>query len=540
MTIQTLKDRLFSPADPPCPGGGPLSWLERGLRSVPLPLLALLSALLAAVGAYHLLVILGHGNPDALCEGLVAYTGADWATACGRWAIRYLNLLSGNIIMPGVWVALYALCCALSALLLARLWSIKSPLAVCLTACLLTVNPTVIEQSLLQYMFMTWGVSNLLGVLFVYLCCTEGRAYRRYLLAPLSMAFAFGLYQACVGLMCACFCMTLILGLLRGGSVKEMLSAVLRFALSAALGTLLYFLILRVEIVRWGVDESERVQLFSPAGILSSLSATLPGAYRTYFAYFFDHRLSRSRFYALLFCIGLLWVLAALARLLRARRFGACAFAVLLLALIPAFSNLADIIFPYNEPVLIMQYQSMLVVPFLLALPAEEKKERAPAVRAVRALAALLCFFVFWTYLVSANATYRSYDLSYRSTYFAVSAAMNRVYALPDYSPEEVVAFAGFPDDALLRQRFPSYRNAYAMYDNLVFWDGMMGLQVCRKSYLLNYFGLDGGHVYGHLYNEAVASEEFREMPVWPAEGSVRRINQLILVKFSEDPTIFT
>lgn len=66
-----------------------------------------------------------------------------------------------------------------------------------------------------------------------------------------------------------------------------------------------------------------------------------------------------------------------------------------------------------------------------------------------------------------------------------------------------------------------------------------MGLQYCRRNYLLNYFGVDGGHIYGHLYNDAVASEEFKAMPLWPAEGSVKRVNGLVIVKFSENPPIF-
>ena len=67
----------------------------------------------------------------------------------------------------------------------------------------------------------------------------------------------------------------------------------------------------------------------------------------------------------------------------------------------------------------------------------------------------------------------------------------------------------------------------------------MMGLQICRKAYLLNYFGIDGGHIFGKMYNDAIATDEFREMGVWPEPNSVRRVNGLILVKFSEDPTYF-
>ena len=499
---------------------------------------ALPSALISALAAYHLLVIYGNGNADAVCEGLVNYTGADWALACGRWAIRYMERLSGNLIMPGIWVALYAFCCGLSAAVITRLWGVRNKIQICLTACLLTVNPTVIEQSLLQYMFMAWGISNLLGILFVYLCCTDGALYRRFVVAPILMAIAFGLYQASLSLICVAFCMTLIISFLREKPLKEVLSLVLCFAVAALLGTALYFIILRVETMRWAVEESERIQLFSLATCLKSLPTSFPQTYRTYISYFFEHRLHRIHFYALLFLATVVCTFVALIQLVKRRRIWEALLATLLLALMPAVTNLADILFPYNEPVLIMQYQCMLLFPFLFALPNPfERLENTTGVLA-RGAVSILAVCVFWGYLVSANATYRVYDLSYRHMNFVTAAVMNDIYDLDDYSPDEVIAFAGFPDDTLLRAAIPAYDLAYGQYDNFAFWDGVMGLQYGRRNYLLNYFGIDGGHIYGHLYNNAVKTEQFHDMPIWPAKGSIQRINYLIIVKFEDDPPI--
>lgn len=498
-----------------------------------------LSALISALAAYHLLVIYGHGNADAMCEGLVSYTGADWALACGRWAIRYMTGLSGNLVMPGIWLALYALCCGLSAALIAELWGIEDKIRLCLVAALLTVNPTVIEQSLLQYMFMAWGLSNLLSILFVWLCCTQERGIRLYILAPACMATAFGLYQSCVSLMCSAFCMTLIISLFREKTLKDIWRLVLRFAAAALLGTILYFLILRVETIRWAVEESERVALFSVKTFLASLPKSFPQAYKTYAAYFFEGRLYRRQLYTLLFLIGILGAAAALLRLLKERRFLEAAAAGLLLALIPAVTNLADILFPYNEPVVIMQYQSMLLFPFLLAFPSSPARWGRRVEIPVRFALLVLSGCIFWGYLVSANATYRVYDLSYRHMNFVTAAVMNDVYDLPDYSTDEVVAFAGFPDDRLLRAAVPAYKLAYGQYDNFAFWDSLTGLQYGRRNYLLYYFGIDGGHIYGHLYNDAVGSPMFRDMPIWPEKGSIQRINNLIIVKFAQNPPHF-
>lgn len=155
---------------------------------------AMISALAAALLAYHYLVIFGAGNPDALSEGLLVYRGYDWALSCGRWATRYLSRwLSYDMVIPGLWVPLYAACCGVSAVLICRLWDIKHLPSICLVSVLLTVNPTVIEQSLLQYMFMVWGVSNLLCVIFVFANLSDRSWWRSLLLYPLLITVAFGL-----------------------------------------------------------------------------------------------------------------------------------------------------------------------------------------------------------------------------------------------------------------------------------------------------------------------------------------------------------
>ncbi len=489
--------------------------------------------------AYHLLVINGHGNADAVCEGLVTYTGADWALACGRWAIRYMEQLSANLVMPGIWIMLYALCSAFSTVLLARLWDIRGKLQICLIACLLTVNPTVIEQSLLQYMFMAWGISNLLSVAVVCFCFLDGNRIKSVLPAALCMCLAFGLYQSCVGMICACFCMTLIIRLLRGGSAADALRHILAFAVTALLGTALYFAILRVEIVRRGVEESGRVEMFSLSTLFSSLPTTIPKTFQTYARYFYDYRMKRVYFYALIFAGMGICVLGGIIRAVRQRRVLEALLVSVLALSLPVISSIADIIFPYNTPVLIMQYQCMLVIPFAMALPGAAAGEGQKARRVLVSTVSVLSACLLWGYIVSANATYSVYELSYRHMNFVVSSALEDVYELEDYSEDDVIAFAGFPDDDLLRMAVPAYRLAYGQYDSFIFWDGLSGLQTSRRAYLLNYFGIDGGHIYGHLYNNAVASDEFKQMPIWPNEGSVKRLNHLVIIKFSEDPPIF-
>ena len=496
---------------------------------------AVLSALAAAVLAYHYLIIFGCGNPDALSEGLLVYTGYDWALACGRWATRYMShWLSADMVIPGLWVPMYSLCCAVSAVLICRAWEIRSRLSVCLVSVLLTVNPTVIEQSLLQYMFMSWGFSNLFCVMFVFFNLRDRSWLRSIFIYPVLIAVAFGLYQAGLGILALMLCMTLVIELHRGRRLGELIVPLLRFALSALIGVGLYFIIMRFELNRWGESESGRLLAFSLSEIFRFLNSSVPAAYRTFFDYFFEPVLRRSTFYKLIFAVGALFILGGLCRRIRERAWLEAALSLVLVAAIPMCANISDIVFPYNKPVLIMQYQSMLVVPFVLALIPDTAPGRLSAAALGRVPVILALAFLAWGYTVSANTTYKVYERAYEHTYAAVASAMDRVYQLPDYVPGEPVAFAGFPDDSHIRES-KAYKIAYGKYDNLVFWEGFPGLQGGRLNYLSYFFGVDGGVLPYENFVAALETEQFENMELFPGANSVARIDGLIVVKFENE-----
>lgn len=500
---------------------------------------ALISTLIWGFLAYHLLVITSVGNADAVCEGLYAYTAADWALACGRWCARYFYGAVGNVVMPGVWLTLYMLCVFASVLLLARLWRLESPISVFFTAALLAVNPTVIDQSLLQYMFMSWGLSNLLGLAFVYAVFASESRLVRYLAAPVGMAVAFGFYQASVGLIALAFSLTLILRLLRGMDWRDMLRCVLRFALSAAIGAAEYFLILRYELNRWGVAESDRVGAFSLREIFASLGETVPDAYRFFFGYF-DDTIFRRKYIALaLGAILLLFFLRRLWLLIKDRHYAESACAALLFALTPVLANVCRVLFPYFTVVEIMEYQIVLLFPFLFAVAEEREVRFRNTQNLARIVAFALCLVLVGGYTVSANATYRAYDLSYRHAQYEAGEIVRRARALDDYQPGETVMLVGFIRDDTLRENNAVYDYAYSMYDNLIFWEEYMGITSGRRNFFLDTLGVDIGEVDMAQYVAITSGDALAAMPVYPAQGSVARIDGTIVAKLTDDPLRF-
>lgn len=300
---------------------------------------------------------------------------------------------------------------------------------------------------------------------------------------------------------------------------------------------------MKLELIRYGVGESGRVQEFSIGAIISALGTSIPEAYRAFYDYFADYIFYRKELYTLLFIALIVLLIMAQFRLMKGRALGQVILSAMIFLLLPLLANITKVVFPETDIKLLMQYQSGFMVPLVLALAEREGIGRQGFRNLTRSCIALVLVALSWGYMVSANATYSVYELSYRHMYFVTESILNRVYAMPDYSENDTIIFAGFVDDTELRQNISAYKFAYGQYDNLIYWtDAGTGLRQSRNNYLINYFGISGGYIKGTMhgeYNQAVQSEEFEEMGIYPAENSIKRFDNMIIVKLTDDPPLF-
>ena len=124
----------------------------------------LVSTIISALISYYFMIVDGYTCPDGICEGLTYYTNGDWALAgCGRWAIRYVNELTCNIVIPLYVVLMYCLCIWLSVVLLSKLWKLSDG-AVIILGAMMIATPTVAGQ--MGYPYTAVAFLKLLKELF--------------------------------------------------------------------------------------------------------------------------------------------------------------------------------------------------------------------------------------------------------------------------------------------------------------------------------------------------------------------------------------
>lgn len=496
----------------------------------------LIAAVPASLLIYGTFSIYQASAADNVVEGLCYYTGVDWASACGRFLTRYASLLTGNLVTPVLALIEGILFLCFSTYCIVRMWDIKKPVWIVLTCLLLLANSSIIFLAFLPYLFAPFCLSITLAVLYAF-CITYFDNFLSAILGAVFLACSLGIYQSYIGVAAACAVGSLILALIDGQSFKYIRRLFIRFFLSGFCGGLLYLILMKIDLAVHQIDAADRVSNVSLSDILLSLPEQVLVAYKTFFAYFWDFTLNRSFFYLILFVLLFLIFLFWTRSFLREKNYLRYFCCIVLIFIFPIAANIITLVITFQTPSILTFCSASLIFPLVFSII---QRTKAGAWFSWTKLGCvILSIIIFWTYVITSNATAVTYNLCYRHCYFETAEMLSDIYDLPDYQESDPIIFAGFIDYSDVRKNLPKlFDYSIELTENPVFWEDMNGIMNSRKGYLLNYFGIDAGDVSYDEYTALVTSEEFESMPLWPSEGSVAKINGIVVVKISEDPPV--
>ncbi len=493
------------------------------------------TALIMALLSYTLLIITGVTCPDGICEGLTYYTAAGWASSNGRWAIRYLSRLTGNVVMPVVVVSIYCICICIVALMLTDLLEIRKRVSIILMTSIMIVSPSVIAHFLYTYMALAYSIACMLAAFFVWILY-KGRKKHKYLLAVSALTVSLGLYQSYIGFTILLIVLLFCTELIECVSWKTLGMQIAEYIVCGGISCGLYIVIMKIDLKIHDLSPASRTASFSLKTIIDSLYMSIINAYKTWGAYFDDRMFHRNFIYLLFLLIAFLFLCVYLLKLYKQKKYINMVLLIFLICMIPVAANFIGIIIPEFKIYLLMQYQYVLIFVFFIGI-LERIDFKNKWIYILKAMEYLLVCFIAWTYLISANATYTCYKLSYNHINFETSLILADIYKLPDYVPSETpVIFAGFPNAYELVENVDTYKYAIYYTNNPVFWEDMNGAKGNRYWYLMNYFGVDGKNFKNSEYEDIIYSDEFAQMPVWPKQGSIKMINEMVVVKFTDAP----
>ena len=528
----------------------------------------LVSTIISALISYYFMIVDGYTCPDGICEGLTYYTNGDWALAgCGRWAIRYVNELTCNIVIPLYVVLMYCLCIWLSVVLLSKLWKLSDG-AVIILGAMMIATPTVAGQMGYPYTAVAYALACVTSVGAVY-CMFRCRTIPGIIGSTLCVTLMMGLYQSYVGMIAVLVLMTIIYDMIRGEDAKTILIAFAKCVGTSILGCIISTIILNIDLSVRGLSSASRLAMFDVKEIFSAFPQRVPYVYEKYMNILKTPLMHRNIIYFAIIIVTIVALIIIGIGLIREKHWVRALLIVPMVLLIPMASNLIGILIPYNGVNSMMQYQSVMIVPFMLACveyvrrmyvsahePGGEIEEQADLTlqegtttyvvrdcakklvnKVMPVIALVLTAVLTWTYILAANATFQCYRLSYRHINNEMQMALQRVYQLDGYVKDATaIVMGGFPDDTILRNSMDIYQYAENINSNPVFWEGMHGATANRYRYFLDYFGVYAQDISDEEYLNVVNSDAYARMPLWPEAGSVDMIDGYAVIKFSDEP----
>lgn len=460
----------------------------------------------------------------------------------GRWLLPWATKLAGSFSSPWLDGIVAALFLAAACMVFAAVFHIHRPLPACLLSLCMVAFPTV--TSIYTYMFTSsqYVLALLLSVLAAWLFHRQGVV--RSLLGILCIACSMGLYQAFFCLSAAVLVLTMLVEVCEGRwreGLKGFFVTGLRYLVCLALGLILYLIITKLCLWYTGTALVDYQGISSMGQItLPTLLHRIKEAYHTLFLYYFRNPMYSGMFPALV-KISLVVDATLLGLFFWTRKLYKNAASLLqlgiLLVLFPLACNSIYLmvetwtvhnlmIYPALLPLLLPVILGNQVTTQDLSILIKPDRQYMRTLTVLLACGILLIQAAFgYQFFVIANRAYTCMELTYESTYAYFTRLTAKIELQEGYTPDTHVAFLG---NATQPPVAPDVHVTGVLTTE-------SAINMYSRYKFLHYFMSSSYHYASQEEVEAVkASLEFRQMPCYPAEGSIRTIDGVIAVKLGE------
>ena len=493
------------------------SWpnaLSARLRSCRLPFCSALIAGLLAHG-------FAFSNKLPNADELSSLFGKGMTVASGRWGLELSKYLIPNVSTPWIFGLLSLLLLSAAACLVVRIFRLRSPLLIAVLSALVTVFPA--ETATFSYMFTapSYALAFLLAVASVRFSQRED--LKGWLGALVLLLLAVSIYQAYIALAAGFFVLLMLQKLLQGeGSAGEVFFFGLKRLALLACTLLLYLPSIYIALHFYGGRfenygmEQQRSLLFRA---LVAYSAFLHTFTRGYFGYV------RGAFSQLLHALAMgLAGFVCLRWLIRCRDWGKRLLFLLCLLLFPLSLYCIYLIAETGIIHAMVLYSFITVYVFALVAAQQLQGEAAPL---LRQLLALCLSLVVLGNIYFANAFYLKLHLRYENSYALYTGIAAQVRQTPGFDKDTRLALLGRAETGV-----------YAIPELEAL--GLIGAAedltnaYTREYFLRRYVGFEVSFADDAEKYALSQDPRVREMPVYPAYGSVQMIDDYLVVRLGD------
>ncbi len=465
-----------------------------------------------------------------------------FAVTSGRWFLQPVVSLSGSFSsswMAGIMGAIYL---SVASVAISRLFRFRHVFCSGLMSLALVAFPAL--ASVNAYMFSSDGYMFALMMASVAALLIHKEKWWSMLLGIVCLTLSLGCYQAYFALTCALLLIAVGIDIMDkrwNDKWYGFLITALKYVACLAIAMICYFVVMKIVLAVTGKElvSYKGMDTMGQITIAELISRSVTG-YKEFFEFYRDYKNPVFHdFFTVLTVAAVAFSLVTVVwGIVRRRLYRKPVMLVWLLCAVLVFPLAVDLAFVMTGTSvhILMRYPSVL----LLILPAvaldrininwdlSSKKKKLASYCAMGLAVALLAvqIIICGEFMVTTNRAYFTMDMSYKQTEVYVTKLFTRIEMTEGYEKNTPIALVG-----PLRVDF-NYKTTNIMGVPTAN-DSLNTYRDARNAMFRYFFGIDRNMASDDVIAWVKETEQYKQMPVYPAEGSVENINGVVVVRLS-------
>ena len=473
------------------------------------------------------------------------YVATPWDLSLGRFALYYSDILRFGISSSVIMTLLSLIYMAFLVNIVIELFNIKNTFSKYLFCAIAVSCPFFYETLFSTFCSAEYILSCLLASMAVYIVYKWKNNFKNIILASLFLAFSLGLYQSHLAVATSlCILLPLNYILKNEYDFKYILKKLVLSLLMGILGVILYEVILNI------ILNVTNVSLASYSGAneigiknLLLLPTLIKNAYLSFIYYFFNDNIVNNRIYYRNYLHMFCFIILALAvvihiyELLRSNKkinWYEIILIIICILITPICFSIVELIAPDRDLSQLMASGFLMFYIFLLSMIEFKKENNLKNILNFSGI--LMTFAVFFTLIVMANATYMAVRITKNKMVTQSERIMDIILSDENYNLDMPIMFAGNgeSDTGFIKQRtngIYNYASGFTAISPLVWSDKFDNCNRGWRNFINYYLGISIKTVDHDKHLEILNNNEFKVMPVYPVKGSIKIIDNVMVVK---------
>lgn len=484
-------------------------------------------------------------SQDGMWNSLGHIMPTTWELCLGRWGIIISDYLTNNLSVPNITGVISLVLVAIATLVIIDVLDLKSKFSVFMVSAAMMLSPSLTATLIYVYTSVAYCTALLIAVLSVKLMFTKRYRIISRIFSIIFVCLTLSIYQSYIGVIVGLALIGLISRIIKSeDSFKNILIRGIVCLAVIILGGLLYMYSTNVILEKMNLTMADYngAANISISNSINNLSKTIPNAYNDFYKFYFtddivkNENFNRVLFWKILFGISIFLEICAIFVNKMWKKPWKILFLIIFTLLVPLGLSSIDLLVVDYSLYIVTSAQFMLIIALMTLFVEGTNSKFLFLFRFVSLLAMII---VLHTYFLADGASYSAMKMTYNQAVEVTNRILTRIEVAEEYTPDKPVMIAGYILDDSLEFSKRSDIYDYVLHDifsSPVVHGSYYGMQGTWMKFINVYLGTRVVYCSTEDYVNIANSEEFKEMPIYPADGSVKSINGVMVVKLKEDP----